>query len=57
MESKQIEERILKIKCRMVEYTVRQFDIQESISDLKKDINVLDEKIKATQDEQTISIE
>jgi hypothetical protein len=41
----------------MIDFTVRQWDIQESIEDLKQDIKILEEKIGVTQNEQTVAIE
>lgn len=41
----------------MVDFTVRQWDIQQSIADLNKDIQLLQDKNAATQEEQQVAIE
>jgi len=52
-----IEDRIFKIKCRMIDFTIRQWDINLKIKDLESDIQILMKKIEDTQNEQTLAIE
>ena len=42
MENREIiEDKILVIKCRMIDFTVRQWDISNKILDLRNDIQLL----------------
>jgi len=52
-----IEARIFSIKCRMMDFTLRQQDIQDKIGGLRNDIKILDRKTEETQGEQSTAIE
>lgn len=52
-----IQERITAIKCRMVDFTVRQWDIQQAIVDMEGDIKTFESKIDQTLEEQQTAIE
>ena len=52
-----IEAKIFGIKCRMMDFALRQQDIQEKITSLQNDIKILDRKIEETQSEQSTAIE
>lgn len=41
----------------MIDFALRQQDIQEKIGSLKNDINILDRKIEETQNEQSVATE
>ena len=58
LESREIiEDKIFSIKCRMIDFTVRQWDISEKIKALNSDIRILQSKIEDTQNEQAQAIE
>ena len=46
-----IEAKIFRIKCRMIDFVLRQQDIQTKIDSLNNDINILERKIEETQSE------
>lgn len=52
-----IEAKIFRIKCRMIDFILRQQDIQAKIDSLQNDIKILDRKIEETQSEQSTAIE
>jgi len=52
-----IEDKIFAIKCRMIDFTVRQWDISSKIQDLKSDISLLENKIAETHADQSQAIE
>lgn len=52
-----IEAKIFRIKCRMIDFVLRQQDIQTKIDSLNNDINILERKIEETQSEQATAIE
>ena len=49
LESREIiEDKIFAIKCRIIDFTVRQWDITSKIKDLKSDIEILENKVSET---------
>ena len=50
-----IEDKIFAIKCRIIDLTVRQWDVSEKIKALYSDIEILSTKIEETQNEQQYS--
>ena len=53
IESKEIiEDRILRIKHQMIDYTMKQQDISEKIKNLEKDIEILNIKVNDTISQQ-----
>ena len=52
-----IEDKIFMIKCRIVDLTVRQWDVSEKIKALYSDIEILSTKVEETQNEQAQAIE
>ena len=48
-----IEDKIFAIKCRMIDFTVRQWDISSKIQNLNSDIRLLENKIAETHADQS----
>lgn len=58
LESREIiEDKIFAIKCRIIDFTVRQWDLSEKVMALHSDIDILSNKIEETQNEQAQAIE